>query len=488
MEVSRAPMAGSGPPQPLELLGHLVYNGCRLFLALPFSGVGGMAGGKSNPFFHRGPIRRREYFCGRADDIGQSLSLLRNGQNVAQVGQRRIGKTSLLFHIADPVVFEAHGLHRGEHLFVYLDGTELGRLSPDEVLGLLLDQLAAALSAASGSIELSRAPRDGLSYRDFREAILKVTEAGLKPIFLFDEFESLAGNPHLGPRFFSGLRALSSQFDLSFVTASRESLLRLTYANAQTLSSPFFNTFANLHLGLFAESESRCVVEALATQAALDLPPQTVDHILELAGPHPLLLQIAGFHAVELWEEEGWQADRDAEWRRRFMAEAEPHFEYYWRHLTGTDRYALATLPSSQHEEAHREAIHRLARACLIRERQQQYTYLSPAFEEFVRRQPVPHLVQLGPFLLDFPRHAALCHRVPLKVTKTEFKALAHLIRHAGQVVTPEELEKALWEDEYVEDPERVRAVIKSLRKALGDEADCLVTKWGVGYLFQVSY
>jgi len=47
-------------------------------------------------------------------------------------------------------------------------------------------------------------------------------------------------------------------------------------------------------------------------------------------------------------------------------------------------------------------------------------------------------------------------------------------------------LEKALWRDEYVEDPERVRAVIKSLRKALGDEAQCLATKWGVGYLFQV--
>jgi DNA-binding response OmpR family regulator len=48
-------------------------------------------------------------------------------------------------------------------------------------------------------------------------------------------------------------------------------------------------------------------------------------------------------------------------------------------------------------------------------------------------------------------------------------------------------LEQALWEDEYVEDPDRVRAVIKSLRKALGDEAECLVTKWGVGYLLHVS-
>jgi DNA-binding response OmpR family regulator len=95
-------------------------------------------------------------------------------------------------------------------------------------------------------------------------------------------------------------------------------------------------------------------------------------------------------------------------------------------------------------------------------------------------------LLQLGPFLLDLSRQTALSHHAPLKVTKTEFKAFAHLIRRAGQVVTPEELEKVLWGDEYVEDPERVRTVIKSLRKALGDEAECLTTKWGVGYLFQV--
>jgi DNA-binding response OmpR family regulator len=96
-------------------------------------------------------------------------------------------------------------------------------------------------------------------------------------------------------------------------------------------------------------------------------------------------------------------------------------------------------------------------------------------------------LLQLGPVLLDLSRQTALCHQMPLKVNRTEFKALAHLIRRAGQVVTPEELEKALWGDEYVEDPERVRAVIKSLRKALGGEAKCLVTKWGVGYMLQIS-
>jgi hypothetical protein len=347
---------------------------------------------------------------------------------------------------------------------------------------LLLERLVSALPAAKRSLDLRPPPQDHLSYRDFREAILRVGEAGLRPIYLLDEFESLADNPHLGPRFFSGLRALSSQFDLSFVTASRHSLLKLTYANAETLSSPFFNTFAHLHLGLYSEPEARGLVETLASRARLHLQPEMIARILELAGPHPLLLQIAAFHAVEL----RGQGDWEAAWRRRFMAEAESHFEYYWRHLSDDERYTLAALPLTQGDGACREMVHSLERACLIRRDDQDFVYLCPPFEEFVREQSVVRLLQLGPFILDLSRQTALCDHTPLKVTKTEFRALAHLIRRAGQVVTPQELEKNLWGDEYVQDPERVRAVIKSLRKALGERAECLVTRWGVGYIFQI--
>jgi DNA-binding response OmpR family regulator len=71
-------------------------------------------------------------------------------------------------------------------------------------------------------------------------------------------------------------------------------------------------------------------------------------------------------------------------------------------------------------------------------------------------------------------------------LTKTELDALAFFLQHTGRVISTRELEEALWPGEYVEDPERVRSLIKGLRKALGDEAHCLATRWGVGYLFQV--
>ena len=67
-----------------------------------------------NPFFHRGPIRQCDYFFNRQREVSQALSLLRNLQNVALVGQRRIGKTSLLFHLANPAIHTGHDLSPDE--------------------------------------------------------------------------------------------------------------------------------------------------------------------------------------------------------------------------------------------------------------------------------------------------------------------------------------------------------------------------------------
>jgi len=446
-----------------------------------------------NPFFHRGPIRRRDYFFNRQREVSQALGLLRNLQNVALVGPRRIGKTSLLFHVADPAIHADHGLSPAEYVFVYLDGEELSELDAGQIRRAMVEELAAALEVGRHRDEdraTTAGPPEGpLTYRAFRQAVRQFTQRGLKLILCFDEFECLGANPHLGPSFFSSLRGLAGQFDVAYVTASKALIEALTYAHAETLSSPFFNTFAHLHLGLFSDDDAQGLIEQLAAKANVPFPSGLDDLVVELAGPHPLLLQVAGFHTFELWQAGGgrWEEGNSDHLRQRFMAEAESHFEYYWRHLSDGERYTLAALPLTQGDETRREAIRRLEQACLIRRTDREYTYLSPTFENFVRRQSVPHLLQLGPFLLDLSQQTALCHRTLLRVTKTEFKALAHLIRRSGQVVTPEELEKALWGEEYVEDPERVRAVIKSLRKVLGDEAQCLVTKWGVGYMLQIS-
>ena len=82
---------------------------------------------RENPYFHRGPIKDHRYFYGRKAEVRRAFHLLRYGQCVSIVGPRRVGKTSLLFHICAPTTKQKFGLTR-QHLFVYVDGQVLGHL------------------------------------------------------------------------------------------------------------------------------------------------------------------------------------------------------------------------------------------------------------------------------------------------------------------------------------------------------------------------
>jgi hypothetical protein len=444
----------------------------------------------SNPFFHRGPIHDRVYFFGRERELAQALSLLGNGQSICVIGQRRIGKSSLLFHLADPDIFSQYQLNPAEHLFVYLDGGGLSGLDQAGFYRLFLEEICDALALKADLPDVCSdilAQPQSLTYRAFEQTLRLLTRQGWKPILLLDEFERLSSNPALTPDFFSGLRALTAKYPIAYVTASKQPLLELTYADAGALSSPFFNIFATIRLGLFSEAEARDLLATLAAHAGLTFSPALLDFLLDLAGPHPLFLQIAGFHAFELVQtlaqtsqvSETWEVSFDyAELRRRFLASVEEHFGYYWRNLSPTEQRILATLPAATGN------LSALERACLIMRRDNGYDYLSSTLAEFVQAQPIPGLLQIGALALDQSQHQVLLTGQALNLTPSQYTLLAYLMAHAGQLITNEALEQAVWGQEYIEDPERLKSVIKGLRHALGPEAARLENVRGVGYRF----
>ncbi|MCK6624144.1 MAG: winged helix-turn-helix domain-containing protein [Anaerolineae bacterium] len=441
----------------------------------------------SNPFFHRGPVRDPAYFFGRQQETGQILSLLSNNQSIALVGQRRIGKTSLLFHLATPAVFAQHGLSSTQHLFIYIDCGSLAGLDPPGLYWLLLEEIGEALVERGADPGPPALPDEAnpLTYRAFERALREVTRQGWKLILLLDEFERLSRNPHLDPDFFSGLRALTARYPIAYVTASRQPLLELTYADASALSSPFFNIFASIRLSPFAEDEAHDLLTTLAVRGGLTFDPPLLDFLLDLAGPHPLFLQIAGFHAFELAQtfevsETSKVLFDNAELRRHFLASVEEHFSYYWRNLSAEEQRVLATLSATQSSQP--DIIRRLERACLIIRRNDRYDYLSSAFRTFAQAQPIPGLFQAGPIAIDKGQRQALLHGQALTLTPTQYILLAFLTERAGQIVTNEALEQAVWAEEYIEDPERLKSVIKGLRQALGAEAARLENVRGVGY------
>ena len=76
-----------------------------------------------NPFTYGNPISDPAHFIGRERQIEQVFSRLRNRafESSSLVGERRIGKTSLLKSIAHPNTRIDYGLDPNKYMFVYVD-------------------------------------------------------------------------------------------------------------------------------------------------------------------------------------------------------------------------------------------------------------------------------------------------------------------------------------------------------------------------------
>jgi DNA-binding response OmpR family regulator len=78
----------------------------------------------------------------------------------------------------------------------------------------------------------------------------------------------------------------------------------------------------------------------------------------------------------------------------------------------------------------------------------------------------------------------------PLQLTPIEFRLLAALLRHAGQVLAPEQLLEQAWDDPTGTAVDRVKFAVMRLRRKLGDagagdHAPPIETVRGFGYRYR---
>ncbi|MGD9316395.1 MAG: serine/threonine-protein kinase, partial [Anaerolineae bacterium] len=185
--------------------------------------------------------------------------------------------------------------------------------------------------------------KDRLRFTPVRRLLRRVRDSGLDLILTLDEFEGLARNPNFEPDFYGELRSLAGELGIVYLTASKRGLYELTYHHSDTLSSPFFNIFSELPLGLMPDDEACGLLTTISQQGpGSGFGQEEIDLALELAGPHPFFLQIAGFHLYELpGRGEPQIPDAYDQAARRFSAEAEDHYRYLWSQLSSDERQAL---------------------------------------------------------------------------------------------------------------------------------------------------
>jgi len=419
-----------------------------------------------NPFFHRGPIHDPAYFFGRQRELVYLFDLVRQRQSVAIFGPRRMGKTSLLFHATHPEIIRKAGFDPARTRCVTVDGGMLDGL--DEAW------LNGAIGRGLGG-EIDAIPFDHLVGQ-----VRALARQGDQLIVALDEFDLIAANPRFDASVFNRLKGLAAQYPIQFITASTSPLANLPFASGEARRSHFFNNFAACRLATFDSSEAADLLSALSARSGKPFAEADIERILDWVGTHPLFLQIAAYRVFAAMSNDATGVEAIDEIRQQIIEDIEPHLEYYWNGLTAEDRTTLAALPL-HHLPPSDPALQRLASAGVIAAA----SYPGDLVREFVRRQSVEGLLQAGPFVMDIRRRVVSVDGKLVHLTPTEFSALRLLLETGSHLLTPEDIETALWPSEIAPDPERARGVMKKLRRTLGTAGEHIVTMRGQGYLFR---
>ncbi len=101
---------------------------------------------------------------------------------------------------------------------------------------------------------------------------------------------------------------------------------------------------------------------------------------------------------------------------------------------------------------------------------------------------PPEPVVTIGDLVVDQPRRVVTMRGAEVRLTPTEYRILAVLVRHAGRVLTHRQLAREVWGAQATIAPHTVRVHVAQLRQKLERDSarpEYLLTESGVGYRFR---
>jgi hypothetical protein len=310
-----------------------------------------------NPFYHMTAIRESDMFFGRTKIVKDIYALLGDKQNVAIVGPRRIGKSSILTCIHLPE-FQRRFTDRdfSTYLFVHLDLEEHHQKNANDWLQFMCHQL---IWQCQKMLHIEISPTEDLSL-----LLDDIRQHGLYPVLLLDELDSIVGDPLFPPKLFTFLRSLANQQKVSYVTASVAPLETLSHSGL--IGSPFFNIFHFFTLRALTHDESVQLITEPSQRAGCPFSPDEIARVYELAGRHPFFLQRTCYFLFEM-KTHGNIAPFDIDQvASQAYEQLRPHFEYTWNHLSPKQEECL------KHEARRKHAGQRdmpeLAESALFRD------------------------------------------------------------------------------------------------------------------------
>jgi hypothetical protein len=240
-----------------------------------------------NPFITGKMIQNPTHFIGRIRESEDIMAKIRGNNAVSIVGERRIGKSSLLTYLR-----HVCGVQMPERRSVFLDFMNIEMHTLEGLVYLLLGQLRIEFDEE----ELNKNPNLMLT-RKLRQFNLD----NPPPIVFIDEFDKIQSLKVLfNDDFLENLRFLCNSGFLCIITGSKFPLKDMMDKNG--LTSPFWNVFTQTPLHEF-------VVEDTLDERILfleqywcnELTPTDAEmrFLLSYTSAHPLVMQIISFNVCQ---------------------------------------------------------------------------------------------------------------------------------------------------------------------------------------------
>ena len=288
-----------------------------------------------NPFNFGRPVKGKDFYNRKAE-IERAIGFIKNLQSFSIIGERRIGKTSLLEHVLSREVLEKYGVDPEKTAIVFLNMGGLHKVAKEVFIEAVLKQLR----------EHTQVRKESSDVFEVLEAYIEnLVSGGKKVIVAFDEFEIIASM--LDEQLSSWLRHIFQGSNVMAITASQTTIGKL--AKLGGTASPIFNIFGNLTLGLFLKDDSEHMIREMFQRGGIDLKREEISFLADLSGGNPYFIQFIGYDYYEKRKRDKELIEN--EFRDEMLYSLRDIFEGYWNHLSEEEKEFLFKIETSRNDQ-----------------------------------------------------------------------------------------------------------------------------------------
>jgi len=338
-----------------------------------------------NPYMNRVMIRNADEFYGREPEVRKIYARIGSSrpQSVSVVGERRIGKSSLLHYVYSHENRRHFLLNADEYVMVFVDFQEKRGIGIPEFFKTIQENL---LKEFRGTFTINLDP----GYETFKRTVGFLEEQELKLVLVFDEFELVTRNDRFDAEFYSFLRSMANNHNVAYLVASGRNLQTMCHSR-EISDSPFFNIFSNLTLSQFTHKEAAELITEPARKAGVNLEAE-VPFVIDLAGYHPFFIQMV---CASLFEYVRDKRPLDKEVKNNvqeeFLDEARVHFQQIWEVCDEDTREIMLLLAQGKKPDPSREYLaQELSKAGYIREEKGKPLLFSSLFADYISERYLP--------------------------------------------------------------------------------------------------